>query len=119
MVSEPATPVETFLFVPEVVAVSPTARPVEGPALSLSLVPVISHLGPPAVPGLRPQETEPGLDLPSRPGSHQTTPLTVSQTEVIVSIPATATVVKPATVINISYDVDINISLPPLTPGSL
>ena len=119
--SEPgsATPVETFLFVPEVVAVPPTARPVEGPALSLSLVPVISHLGPPAVPGLRPQETQPGLDLPSRPGSHQTAPLTVSQTEVVVSIPATATVVKPATVINISYDVDINISLPPLTPGSL
>ncbi len=100
--SEPATPVETFLFVPEVVAVSPTAGPVEGPALSRCLVPVKSHLRPPAVPGLRTQQTQPGLDLPSRPGSDQTAPLTVSQTEVIVSIPATAPVVKPATVIDIS-----------------
>ena len=74
LVSEPttsttSTPVETLLFVPEVVAVAPTAGPVEGPALSRGVVPVISHLRPPAVPGLGCQQTESRCDL--------TVPLTV------------------------------------------
>ena len=77
--SEPglATPVETFLFVPEVVAVPPTPGPVEGPALSTEAVPVKSHLRPAAVSGLRLLQAQPGLNLPSPPRSGQAAPLTV------------------------------------------
>ena len=99
-----ATPVETFLFVPEVVAVAPTPGPVEGPALSTGAVPVKSHLRPAAVSGLRLLQAQPGLNLPSPPRSGQAAPLTVRQTEVIVSIPATAPVVKPGIILNININ---------------
>ena len=104
------TPVAALVSGPEVVAVPATAGPVEGPALGRPLLPVISHLtARPAVPGLGWEETQPGLDLPSPPPpspSHQAVTLAVSQTEVIVTVPPTSPVVKPA-VVNIN---NINIS---------
>ena len=107
------TPVAALLSGPEVVAVPATAGPVEGPALGRPVLPVISHLtARPAVPGLGWEETQPGLDLPSPPShspshSHQAVTLAVSQTEVIVTVPPTSPVVKPAVLVDIN---NINIS---------
>ena len=88
------TPVDTLLPVPEVVTVSPTAGPVEGPAEAGLLVPVIPLLPGRAAPGLGPHQAELRLELGPALARGGAPPHTVRQSEVVVTVPGTPAVVE-------------------------